>query len=817
MKKYIPHLISILILLILSVIFFYPQLQGKQMVQSDLISYRGMASEIQEWKEKTGHAPLWTNAMFSGMPSYQITTVNAGNVNKYVEKGFQFYISRPIGYFLACSISTYILLIVLGVNPWLALIGAIGYTYTASILTLYEAGHSSKMRVLSFLPMLTAGLILVYRKKYPLGFALFAIGAGVGLLANHPQMLYYMSFPLFFYVVMKAIEAVQKKKLIDFGKASGGLMVTLLIALGCSATVLMTTMEYVEDTMRGDPILEHDKNMQGTSSTEKGLDWDYAMQWSQNMTDVMSLIAPGAAGGGSNEDGSWSKDLKNDRIWSQILRTNGNKVPMYHGGMPFTSGPAYIGIFFLFFFILGYFVKGGKFYHWILISAIFTILLSMGKNAAWLNRFMFDYVPLFNKFRTPNSILPITTLLFVLGGVVGLNDFLKASGKIALSDKQKAKQSTEKMPKRDPQKNLFISAGITAGLCVLAWIVAGASGFSSPGDQNIVQQGINIEPLVNARKALLQKDVLRNILLVLLGTGVLWAYLKNKIKTEIVLAILGVLVLFDVWSVGKRYINADSFQDDRVVSSYEQPREVDREIMADKDPHFRVFDMSINTFNSSTSSHFYKTIGGYHAAKLQRYQDLIDYHISKGNEQVLYMLNTKYVIDAQQGLHKMQSYGNAWFVEDVNFVSSNRDEIEKLNDADLRNTAVVHEEFKGVLKYNSYTAGGNENIQLTEYNPEKLTYSSNNSGDGFVVFSEIWYGPDKGWRAYIDGNEVPLVRVNYALRGIEVPQGSHEIVLEFHPTTYYSGLTISYISSILLILGIAGGLYLNFRKEKESA
>lgn len=811
MKKIYPHLISILVLLALSCIFFYPQLQGKKMMQSDLISHKGMSSELKEWKDKTGHTPLWTNSMFSGMPSYQITTNYEGNIAKQIEKTFQLFISRPIGYFLACSISTYLLLIFLGCNPWIAVIGAIGYSYTASILTLYEAGHSSKMRVLSFLPMLTAGVILMYRKRYGIGLTLFLIGASVGLLANHPQMLYYMAFPLLFYVLISAGSALKNKAAKDFGIASIGLSIALVIALGSSAGVLMTTSEYLSETMRGDPVLESDKGMEGSSSTEKGLDWEYAMQWSQNSVDLMSLIAPGAAGGGSMENAEWSKDLTGDPTWSQVLRGNNGQAPLYHGGLPFTSGPAYIGIFFIFFFILGYFIKGGKIYHWVLISALFTILLSMGKNAAWINRFMFDYVPLFNKFRTPNSILPITTLLLVIGGAVGLKDFIEQTTK-------GAKGVELKKGKRSPQSVLYISAGITVGLCIIAWLVAGSSGFNAPGDQSIAQQGINMNPLINARKTLLKDDVIRNILLTLIGAAVLWAVVRKKLQVRIVFPILAVLVLFDIWGAGKRYINADTFHDDRRVSTYEQPREVDAQIMKDKDPYFRVYDMSINTFNSSTSSHFYKTIGGYHAAKLQRYQDLIDYHISRGNEQVMNMLNTKYIIDQGQRLHtNPDAYGNAWFVNGIKQVHSNREEIEQLANTDLKKTAVVHGDFSDDLKYDSYTATAGSKIQLTEYNPEKLTYASDNTGNGFAVFSEIWYGPDKGWRAYIDGEEVPLVRVNYALRGVEVPAGKHEVVLDFHPTTFYRGRTISYISSVLLLIGIAGGIYLTYKEENKSA
>lgn len=799
MKKYLPHLIGILSLLLLSVIYFYPQIQGQKLSQSDLVNYRGMASEMSEWQAKTGHKPLWTNSMFAGMPTYQISSSNEGNISRLFEKGFQFFISRPIGYFLACSISMYILLICLGCSPWIAVIGAIGYTYTSSILTLYEAGHTSKMRVLSFLPLITAGVVVAYREKYFLGTALFAIGAGVGLLANHPQMLYYMTFPLLFYVLMKGVKSVKEKEILSFVKASSGLLIALVVALGCSATVLLTTMEYTGDTMRGSPILEESKSGESTSSTESGLDWEYAMQWSQNMKDVMTIIVPGAAGGGSMEPASWSKDLKRDQLWSQVLRGNNDMAPLYHGGLPFTSGPAYLGILFILFFVLGYYVKGGNFYHWILISTLFTILLSMGKNMEFVNRIMFDYVPMYDKFRTPNSIMPITSLLMVIGGAIGLKDFF-------ISLKQKTFKDSY----------LYLSGAITAGLCLLAWVVVSSQGFQVPQDVNMTQQGLNLDPLLSARQALLKGDVMRNIGLIVLAVGTLYFFLKGKLQRNISLGILAVIVLFDVWSVGKRYLNADSFHPERIVSS-ENPRQVDQEIMKDKDPHFRVYDMSINTFNSATSSHFYKTIGGYHAAKLQRYQDLIDYHISRGNQAVLDMLNTKYVIDQTQELHRNpNAYGNAWFVADVKTVNSNMEEIESLNNTDLRNTAVIHTEFSENLSEKTYNKNG-ASVKLTEYTPEKMTYTSQNPGDGLMVFSEIWYGPDKGWKAYVDGNEVPLFRVDYALRGIEVPQGNHEIVMEFHPTTYYSGLTISYISSALMLILVVGGLFLYYRKENPIA
>lgn len=798
MKKILPHVISIVVLVILSCVFFYPQIQGEKIIQSDITNYKGMASEIREWQEKTGHTPLWTNVMFGGMPTYQISSAQPGNFARYIEDVFQLFIARPIGYFIACSICMYIMLICLGCSPWIAVIGAIGYTYTTAILSLYEAGHTSKMRVLSFIPLITAGVILAYRKKYLVGSTLFLMGAAVALFANHPQMLYYASFPLIFYVIMKAIDGVKEKEIMGFSMASLGLVIGLVIALGCSATLIFTTADYVEATTRGDIVLKQQvKSESGVN--HDGLQWDYAMMWSQNWQDVMTLIIPGAAGGGSMEPAAWSEAMQNDRIWSQVMRNNGGKAPLYHGGLPFTSGPAYLGILFILFFILGYFIKGGKFYHWILISTLFTIFLSMGKNMEWFNRILFNYVPLFDKFRTPNSIMPITSLLMAMGGAVGLKDFFQSKFKV-----------------KEKQRKLYLSTGISIGLCLVAWMVSASYGFEAAGDARFTGQGLNIEPLLAARSALLRGDVFRNIILILLAAVGLLFNLKGKISKKPVLIGLAVLTLFDIWGVGKRYINADTFKRERIVENQIQPREVDKRIMKDPDPYFRVYDLSINTFNSSTSSNFYKTIGGYHAAKLQRYQDLIDYHIQKGNMKVLNMLNTKYII-TQQGELKQNpaANGNAWFVKDIKVVESNMQEIIALNTTNLKNTAVINDEFTDELKYSGYSQNGT--VQLTYYSPEKLVYKSSNQGNGLVVFSEIWYGPDKGWKAYIDGEEVPLFRVNYALRGIEVPAGQHEIEMKFHPQAYYAGLTVSYISSILMLLAIIAVIYVLYRRKTQSS
>ncbi|WP_282779931.1 YfhO family protein [Phaeodactylibacter xiamenensis] len=789
MQKVIPHLIALGIFFALCAAFFFPQLEGKMPQQGDIIQYRGMSQEVREYKEQTGETSLWTNAMFGGMPTYQINTVSEGNTLKVLDNIGTLGMKPPIGRFFLAMAGFYLLMVVLGANPWLAVIGAIAFGLTTNNLILFEAGHETKVKSISYLPIVTVGLLMAFRKRYLLGGILFATGLGLNIMANHVQMTYYFALTLLIFGVAELVYNIRRNRLPHFAKAAGVLIAGGLLALGAAASNLWITYEYSKDTMRGEPILETTGDASSSSETE-GLAWDYAMQWSNGAIDLFASYIPGVAGGGSQEA------IGDDSAIAQDLRRKGArlpanfKAPLYWGDLPFTSGPIYFGSIVFFLFLMGLFLVKGPVKWWIGLGTLLTMLLSMGNNLEGFNRLFFDYFPLYNKFRTPNSILSVTAFLVPVLGFLTLHKIIN-----------------QKVTKEDAMRSLKIGGGIAAAIA-LFFALLGPSffDFNSAGDARLEQSGFDLGAVRADRQSLMQGDAFRTLILVLLSGGLLWAYLQEKVKLNILLLGLGVLITFDHWTVGRRYVDEDLFVTERQYFAGLAPRPVDEQILQDTDPHYRVYDASINTFNSSKASYYHKTIGGYHAAKLQRAQDLIDRHLSQGNQKVLDMLNTKYFIIGQPGQEQVQqnpnALGNAWLISNFQTVNSANAEIDALTDFDPATTAVVHQDFKEYIAGLSPSGAGQ--IKLTSYAPNKLTYEATVQGDQFAVFSEVWYGPDKGWQAYIDGQPVDHIRVNYLLRGLKIPAGQHEITFEFSPASFDRGVMVSRIFSSLILLGLIG-------------
>ena len=553
----------------------------------------------------------------------------------------------------------------------------------------------------------------------------------------------------------------------------------------------MTTFEYMSDTMRGKPILENSAAGDISSSTQDGLAWDYAMSWSNGTIDLFSAIIPGVAGGGSAEPLSESSAVKKD------IRKKGANVdfgPLYWGELPGTSGPIYFGAIMMFLFVLSMIVLKGPMKWGFGIATLVTFMLSMGANLEWFNRIFFDYFPMFNKFRTPNSILSVTALIIPLLGVLALDKILNKEENKNLAVKQ-----------------VYIASGISAAIC-LFFILIGPSmfDFSSASDSRYAEAGYSLDAIKEDRMSLMRADALRSLFFVLLSTGVIIAYLKGKLKLIFSVVLIGLFVLFDMWGIGKRYVNTDDFEAKRQYKNNHALRNVDELILKDTDLYFRVHDLTADPFNSSAASYHHKTIGGYHPAKLQRYQDMIDTYIARGNMNVLNMLNTKYIIlnnDEQKPTVQVnaQAFGNAWFVDTILTVPSNDLELRSLANANLRTTAFVHKDFQSYV--NGVNSGNAALIDLTSYSPEALEYVTNSSAEAIAVFSDIWYGPNKGWQAYIDDEPVEHIRANYCLRALRIPSGRHTVKFEFKPSAYKTGELISLISSILL-LGLLG--YLGF-------
>lgn len=787
LKKLLPHLLIIFTFLVICIFKFYPQLEGKQVLQGDIIQFKGMSAEMYQYGKETGEYPAWTNSMFGGMPTYQLGYPAEGNWTNAIRYFFNLGFERPIGYFLTAMISVYILFLVLGAGPLLGALGGIAFSFTTYHFLIFEAGHTSKLYALSFAGLILAGIILAYRKSVWQGALLTAIGIALNVGANHFQMTYYLGIAILFLSIAYAFEAIQKNRIPEFLKISGVLLVAGLIGLSTSATKILPTLEYGKSTMRGEKLLQK-KSGEGQS----GLEWDYAMTYSQGMADLLTLAIPGFAGGSSGEPVSKDSHFAQEVIKLGASPTN-LRAPLYWGSLPGTAGPVYFGAIIFLFAFFGLRRGAGNLKWGLLAGIVITVLISFGNNMESFNKLMFDYFPQFNKFRAVNSVLAITALLSVALAGIGLKSFFDSA-----IDKEKA------------LKDLKIVGGSILGF-ILFLTFFGSAFFNlvSPADAQYARSGINPDVFVLDRIALIRSDGFRTFMIMSIVLGALWFYLKGNLKKEITLVIFICVTLYDLLGVGGRYLNNNDFVPNRMIEAPLQPRGVDEQIRKDTDLSFRVFDVSENPFNSSKASLFHHSIGGYHAAKLQRYQDLIDRFISKNHLPVLNMLNTKYFIinDENEQLRVQQNtnaLGNVWFVRDVAWSSTSAEELDAMNEFNPAKTAVINREFEHLLGKEKFDDSGK--IEMESYHPEKLVYRSESTEEGLAVFSEIWYGPELGWKLYINDVEVPLIRADYVLRAAKIPAGSNSIVMKFEPQVIKTGRSISLVSSILVLMGLLGGL-----------
>lgn len=801
-RKILPHLAALVIFTIISSLYFFPQFEGKKIPQGDLMQWEGMVAETKAHKKNTGEDALWTNGMFSGMPTYQIAAPQKTNIFQYVDKVLNLGISRPTGYFIFGAIGFYILLLAFGVNSWLAIFGALAFSLITNNLILYEAGHATKLKAIMASPYIIAGLRLLFSRKYYIGTLVFTAGMGLNLMANHYQMTYYLALVLVIYAVIEGIAILKSKDWRHLGILTGAVIFGCFVAVASSGSKFFTTYEYSKDTMRGEPILSKTDVSLNSSSQVNGLDWEYAMAWSNGWIDLAASAIAGVAGGSSSEK------LDKDSGFAKILRQQGNRnldeidLPLYWGDLPFTSGPIYFGFSLVFLFILGAFIVKDKVKWWIISATILTLILSMGKNMAFINEAIFHYFPMYNKFRTPNSVLSVTSV------IVPILSMLAVMAVINYKDKEEL------------WKYLKYTGIITGGFCIF-FILIGPNLFDFVGvpDESYKSQGLDLNLLMEDRKNMMRNEAMRALILGGLLFGAIYLFIRGKVKSQILIPVIGLLILFDMIGVDRRYVNSKDFVPAKRLEASSQPRTVDLQILQDKELSYRVMDLSVNTFNSTVPSFFHKNIGGYHAAKLQRYQDIIDRHISQNNIRVLNMLNTKYVIqpgpnNEPKVTMNPAALGNAWFVNNILMVNSADEEIDALNTFDPAGDAVVHSEFQSYI--GDFDPEKNGYIRLDFYSPDKLMYTAESLSDQLAVFSEVWYGPNKGWQAYIDGQPVDHIRVNYVLRGLKVPKGKHEIIFEFKPAAYAIGNTFGLIGGALFLLLAGFVAYQWYREGKRS-
>lgn len=776
------HLVALAAFLLVAVIYFLPSIQGKKLQAGDIMSWKGMAQESFEYRENSDEVNLWTNSMFGGMPTYYIAFERTPGPVEYIIKALRLGFKNEIGKFLLGMCSFYLLMIVLRVNPIIGIMASIAFAFSTNNIILLDAGHNTKVDTIMNSPIIISGVILAYRKKWLLGLVLFALGMSINMKTQHPQMTFYLGLTLIAYVGILFFEAIKKKTIRDFFISSGILTLGLVLALGTTANKTIPILEYSKDTMRGAPILKNSKSNDSSSKVD-GLAWEYAMSWSNGTIDLLQSFISHSVGGGSAEEVQDGQEMYKE-LRKRGISPRNMSLPYYWGGLPSTSGPIYFGAVVFFLFILSLFNLNNNLKLWGLIAVVMTMCFSLGKNMEWFNRLFFDYFPYFNKFRTPNSVLSVTAVIIPIIGFIGLDKIL-------------SKETWSK------KSLLYPGLGMILFTALIAILGPGIFDMSTASDINFEQAGINTDKLLEDRAGLLRSSGLKSACFMFLAFMSIFGFYKGWLKKWAAILIIGILAITDLVSVNLKYVNHSDFVSKEKYKAYFQPRSVDTQILQDKDLHYRVQDYSLNTYNSSFASYFHKTVGGYHAAKLQRFQDISDYHLRTNNMNVLNMLNTKYFITGERGNEQVRlntaALGNAWFVNSVNLVNTADEEIEALSSFDPLGTAVVHKEFSNLLGSTSYDKGAST-IQLTSYEPHRLKYTANvQGGDQLAIFSEVWYGPDKGWKATIDGQPADIFRANYILRGMKIPTGQHEIIMEFDPDSAKKGSIISWICSFILL------------------
>lgn len=789
-QKAWPHVLVIAAFHVLLLIYFAPEVfDGKQLPQGDVISSLGWGQDARLYHEATGEYADWSNSMFGGMPHNYAYSAPSKSIFHTIHKVLTCYIpAHTVMPILMCLLGFYVFMLAFGCNPWLSMAGAIAYAFASYNFIIIDAGHVTKAEVIATIPAVIAGVKLCYDKKYVLGGILTLMATGLNVYWNHQQISYYTILILFALAISYLVCAIRLKEQKHYWLTSCFLVAIAVLAILPAADKLIPSMDYSKETMRGGAVLHGAADSEAGKS---GLNRDYAFMWSYGKAETMTLLIPNFYGGSSNYPlGDQSETYKTIKKYAGNSQAKQfvKSVPTYWGDQPFTSGPVYAGAIICFLFILGLMVVPQKERWWLLAAAVIGILMSWGRNFPGLNNWLFDHLPLYNKFRTPSMSLVMTTTAMAMMGMLALK---------------------EAVDRRVTMKQVGIATGITAGLCLIYAIFPSLAG-SFRGSVDAQLPDWLRSAIIEDRRNMLTADAWRSIVFIVLAAAGITVYLKaEKMKSAVLVAIVGVLILVDLWAVDKHFLNDSHF-----VPKKQQlitPTEADKQILQDKDPDYRVLNLASNTFNESRTSYFHKSVGGYSPAKLRRYQDVIDYYLSgRINMNVLNMLNTRYVITQQGVQRNPEAFGNAWFVRAVEWVNTPNEEIEKIGDADLRTVAFVDTCWQSKVK-GKIAMTQPASIMLTRYaNPGNLFYESESVEAGLAVFSEIYY---KTWRAFIDGEEVPVLRANYILRAIEVPAGKHQIEFRCEDRLLETTQWLSILTSCLVVLVIL--LLCVFRKKIE--
>lgn len=804
-KRVLPHLLVLIGFVIISLAYFSPVLQGKQLFQSDIMQYIGMSKQQTDYRSDSGEETYWTNSAFGGMPTYQLGAKYPHNYIKKLDLSLRF-LPRPADYLFLYLLSFYVLLLVLKVDFKLATLGALAFGFSTYLIIILGVGHNSKAHAIAYMPLVLSGIILTFQRKYILGFLLTTVALGLEIVANHFQMTYYLLLLVLVLGVAYLIDAYKKKLLSNFFKSLGVLIIAAILAVGLNATNILATKEYAKESTRGksELTINPDGSIKEITS---GLDRDYITQFSYGIAETFNLFIPRFMGGGNGENvgkdsATYEAFRKLGATPTQALQES-KRAPTYWGDQPIVEAPAYIGAVVLFLFVFALFLVKGRLKWWLVGGSILSLLLSYGKNFSVLTDFFIDFVPLYNKFRAVTSIQVLLELCIPVLAVFGL-----------------VKLFSEFIKKEEKQKALQYATIITAGLA-LVFLIFKSSLFNFVGvNDGFYRQNYGqafIDAIKEDRKTLFTNDTIRTLILVMLSAGLIFMFLKEKLKKEWVIISFGVLILFDLVIVDRRYVNNEDFISSISVNKPYQPNEADLEILRDS-THFRVLDL---TSSGARASYFHNSLSGYHAASLKKYDELFDFYVANNNMNVLNMLNTKYIIINDKEGNVLpyvndEANGNAWFISElVSFDSANKemlalDSLDNKNKATIRKVSLTQGNYRTLYKKDSTAT-----IPLIDYKPNYLKYQSNNDFEGFAVFSEIYYR--SGWQTFIDGNKVSHTNVDYVLRGMEIPKGSHTIEFKFQPQVVKTGSSIAFASSVLVGILIILGLFFQIKRNKNAS
>jgi hypothetical protein len=804
LQKFFPHALAILGFVLISTLYFFPVLQGKQIFQSDIAQYTGMAKEQNDFRATYNEEPYWTNSAFGGMPTYQLGAKYPHDYVGAIDDLLRF-LPRPADYLFLYFLSFYILMLVLKADPLKAFFGALAFGFSTYLIIILGVGHNAKAHAIAYMPMVVAGFVLVFQRKYIWGGLIAMFALALELNANHFQMTFYLLILLLIlsgYFIYEGIKAKEYKPLL---LSIGTLFGAGILAIGANAGNLLATVEYANFSIRGKSDLTF--NADGSkSTTDLAMTHNYITEYSYGIAESFNLIAPRLFGGSNNEnvgtDSSMFEFMLSQNVPENDAVNFVSSMPTYWGDQPIVSAPAYIGAVVFFLGVLALFTDERKIKYAFLGGAIVSLLLSWGKNFSVLTDFCIDYIPMYNKFRAVSSIQVILELCFPVLAIMGLQSFFK-------------------LEKEKQLKSLLQSGAIGLGLIALLFLFKGMFNFSSANDDYFLQNyGPSfVDALKADRKTMYSADLLRSGFFILIASGALWLFIKNRIAQNTAIILVGLFMVSDLFFVDKNYVSNKAFISAREVEVPFQETPTDTKILEDP-TNYRVFD--IQGFLQGRTSYFHKAIGGYSAVRPKRIQQLFDYQITKNNMEILNMLNVKYVIQTdkegkESPIINTDANGNAWFVDKVHFVKNADGEMKAMDKFNSKEVAIVNQhEFGSWFKNDStnFIKDSTASITLDSYKSNDLKYTSNNTNEGLAVFSEMYY--EKGWKAFIDGKETSILRADYALRAIIVPKGKHKIEFKFDPQVVKTGGTITLVSCIGMLFLLVGGLYLERKKQGNS-